>query len=282
MPTYNELIFKFKKELAEKNIPDQTNKLFLFELCNESNVDLYMNMDKQAKPEIVDKFETGMRRILNNEPMNYVLGFCWFFGYKFNVSNDVLIPRYETEELVANTLSYLDDNFQEYDTIKLVDVGTGSGAIAITLACEEPRLSVMATDISKEAIEVAKDNALYNNANVKFLVGSMLDPLIEDNIMVDVLVSNPPYIPNSEILETSVVDFEPKVALFGGEDGLYFYNEILSKAHNIINKNGLIAFEMGYDQAVPLTNLARKYYPNSTIEVVKDINAKDRMLFIKL
>ena len=282
MITYNNLLFKYKRKLEEADISTQTGKLFLFELCNEREIDLYLKMDEDADTEIVEKFTDGMTRILNHEPMNYVLGYCWFFGYKFYVSNNVLIPRYETEELVANTLSFIDNNYGSYDKIKLIDVGTGSGAIAISLANDEPKLIVKASDISEEAISMAKRNALENNANVEFLVGSMLDPFINNNDKVDIIVSNPPYIPNKELLERSVVDFEPNVALFGGEDGLYFYNEILSKAHLILNDNGLIAFEMGYNQSDKLVEMAKSYFPGSKIEVIKDINAKDRMLFIKL
>ena len=282
METYNQLLFKYKNELRENNISDQTSKLFLFELCNELDIDLYMNIDSEANEVIIKKYNEGIKRILNQEPMNYVLGYCWFFGYKFIVSNDVLIPRYETEELVVNTLSYIDNYYESYDTIDLIDVGTGSGAIAISLACEEPKLKVSASDISAGAIDVAKKNAKTNNSNVEFMVGSMLDPFINNNIKVDIIVSNPPYIPSSETLESSVVDFEPNIALFGGEDGLYFYNEILSKASLVLNDNGLIAFEIGFDQAVNITNLAKKYFNNSKIDVVKDINGKDRMLFIKL
>ena len=282
METYNQLLFKYKDELKENNISDQTSKLFLFELCNELDIDLYMNIDSEANEVVIKKYNEGIKRILNQEPMNYVLGYCWFFGYKFIVSNDVLIPRYETEELVVNTLSYIDNYYGSYDTIDLIDVGTGSGAIAISLACEEPKLKVSASDISDGAIDVAKKNAKTNNSNVEFMVGSMLDPFINNNIKVDIIVSNPPYIPSSEALESSVVDFEPNIALFGGEDGLYFYNEILSKASLVLNDNGLIAFEIGFDQAVNITNLAKKYFNNSKIDVVKDINGKDRMLFIKL
>ena len=282
METYNQLLFKYKNELRENNISDQTSKLFLFELCNELDIDLYMNIDSEANKVVIKKYNEGIKRILNQEPMNYVLGYCWFFGYKFIVSNDVLIPRYETEELVVNTLSYIDNYYKSYDTIDLIDVGTGSGAIAISLACEEPKLKVSASDISDGAIDVAKKNAKTNNSNVEFMVGSMLDPFINNNIKVDIIVSNPPYIPSSEALESSVVDFEPNIALFGGEDGLYFYNEILSKASLVLNDNGLIAFEIGFDQAVNITNLAKKYFNNSKIDVVKDINGKDRMLFIKL
>lgn len=280
MANYNELLFKYRHELEKKDIPFQTAKLFLYELCNERDVDLYTNINKEASQEIIALFEDGIKRILNYEPMNYVLGYAWFYGYKLEVNNDVLVPRYETEELVSNVLSYLDKNFRDYKQISLVDIGTGSGAIAISLAKEEPKLKVIATDISKEAVAVAERNAKKNAVDMSFYVGNMLDPLIDNNIKVDVILCNPPYIPLEEDLEVSVKDFEPNIALFGGLDGLKFYCEVFEKANQILNDKALLAFEIGYDQKDRLESLAKIAFPNAIIKTHKDINGKDRMLFI--
>ena len=281
MSTYNQLIHKYKKQLIEKGQYAEVARAFLFELCNEENVNLYMDLDKPALNKIEEKYEAGMLRIMNNEPMNYVLGYSYFYGYKMIVNDDVLIPRYETEELVGLILNRYDRYFKG-QKINLCDVGTGSGAIAIALKKEEDNLNVYASDISKEAIEVAKQNAINNDCNIAFMVGSMLDPYIEKGIKVDILVSNPPYIKQDEVLESSVVDYEPHVALFGGDDGLKFYRLIFESAHLIVAENGLLFFEMGYDQKENLTALARQYFKNAQIEVFKDINNKDRMLMIKL
>lgn len=281
MATYNQLIHKYTKTFNEKGLSANMLKAFIFELCNEENVNLYLDMDKQAKDVIEEKFEKGVIRLLNEEPMNYVLGYSYFYGYKMIVNKDVLIPRYETEELVGMILSKYDEYFQKQD-VKVCDVGTGSGAIAIALKKEEAHMDVYASDISSEAIEVAKQNAKNNDAGVHFMVGSMLDPYIENNIKVDILVSNPPYIKLDEVLENSVKDYEPHLALFGGDDGLKFYREIFENAHKIIAPNGLLCFEMGYDQKENLTNLAKSYFKDANINVYKDINKKDRMLIIKL
>lgn len=281
MPTYNQLIHKYSKQLEQKGLSLETSKAFLFELCNEYNVNLYLDMDNEVIDIINTRFEDGINRILNDEPMNYVLGYSYFYGYKFVVNKDVLIPRPETEELVCLILSKYDEYFKG-QKINICDVGTGSGAIAISLAKEESNLNVYASDISNEAIEVAKLNAKNNDVNINFMCGSMLDPYIENNIKVDILVSNPPYIKQDEVLEASVVDHEPHVALFGGQDGLKFYREIFENAHRIINEKGMLFFEIGYDQKENLTSLAKQYFENAHIEVFKDINGKDRMLFIKL
>ena len=281
MPTYNQLIHKYSKQLEQKGLSLETSKAFLFELCNEYNVNLYLDMDNEVIDIINTRFEDGINRILNDEPMNYVLGYSYFYGYKFVVNKDVLIPRPETEELVCLILSKYDEYFKG-QKINICDVGTGSGAIAISLAKEESNLNVYASDISNEAIEVAKLNASNNDVNINFMCGSMLDPYIENNIKVDILVSNPPYIKQDEVLEASVVDYEPHVALFGGQDGLKFYREIFENAHKIINEKGMLFFEIGYDQKENLTSLAKQYFENAHIEVFKDINGKDRMLFVKL
>lgn len=281
MITYNKLIHEYRKQFREKALPEETVKAFLFELCNEFNINLYLDLDKEVNKELLEKFESGITRILNNEPMNYVLGYSYFYGYKMIVNKDVLIPRVETEELVALILSQYDEYYNN-QKIDICDVGTGTGAIAIALKKEEDNLNVYASDISEDALNVARENAKNNDCQISFLQGSMLEPYIDNNITVDILVSNPPYIKTSEQIETSVYDFEPHIALFGGEDGLKYYREILENAHKIMPNKGLIFFEMGYDQKERLSELARKYYPDSEIKVFKDINNKDRMFMLKI
>lgn len=281
MITYNNLIHKYKKEFIDKNLSPDTAKVFLFELCNEENVNLYLELDNEVNSSIFTKFEAGITRLLNNEPLNYVLGYSYFYGYKMIVNEDVLIPRCETEELVCLILSKYDE-FYKNKKINICDVGTGSGAIAISLKKEEDNMKVYASDISESALVVAKTNAKNNDADITFLCGSMLEPYIENNIKVDILVSNPPYIKSIETIDASVFDYEPHIALFGGDDGLKFYKDIFVNAHKIMADNGLLFFEMGYDLADALSSLANQYFPNAQISVLKDINNKDRMLMIKL
>ena len=211
--------------------------------------------------------------------MQHILGYEYFYGYKFIVNENVLIPRPETEELVANVLAYYDEFFGG-QKVQLCDIGTGSGAIAISLKKEEDNLQVTASDISEEAIATAKKNAENLKADVTFLVGDMCEPLIEQNLKVDILVSNPPYIPLHEEVEHSVKDFEPHVALFGGEDGLKFYRIIFERSKYLLKEKNMLAFEMGYNQKEKLMSLAEEYFPQSRIEVIKDMSGKNRMLFI--
>ena len=276
MTSYNDLLYRYKKEMDLNTL-----RAFLFELCNDENVNLYLEKDNEARKSIVDKYESGVKRLIEGEPLNYVLGYSYFYGYRLKVDEAVLIPRFETEELVGRVLSGYDEYFKD-QKIDLADVGTGSGAIAIALKKEEDNLNVYASDISKEALEVAILNAQNNQADIRFFEGSMLKPLIENNIKLDILVSNPPYIRNDEVVEHSVRDYEPNVALFGGDDGLKFYRIIFEDAHKVLKERSMMFFEMGYDQKENLTALAREFFPSADINVYKDINNKDRMLVIKL
>ena len=278
MSTYSDLLNEYKKVFDDK----ETLRAFLFELCNEYDINLYLEKDNKADKRVEDRFISGVKELVLNKPLNYVLGYSYFYGYKMFVNKDVLIPRFETEELVGLILAKIDSECINKDNLVLADVGTGSGAIAIALKKEEPGLDVYASDISKEALEVAKKNAIYNKANINFLEGSMLDPLIEKELKLDILVSNPPYIKNDEILDNSVKDYEPHVALFGGDDGLKFYRLIFKDVNKVMKKDGMLFFEMGYDQKDNLVSLAKEYFKDAYIEVFKDINKKDRMLFIKL
>lgn len=282
MNSYRNVLRQAQKRLVEKGRSEQTALLFLLELCNSKAQDLYMMYEEEMPKAIEEAFVNGIERIAAGVPMQHILGFEWFYGRRFVVSEHVLIPRPETEELVSNVLGTMDEFFEDQKELTLIDVGTGSGAIAISLKAEEPQLHVYASDISEDAIEVAKQNAKNNEVDVTFFVGDMLQPFIDQGLKVDILVSNPPYIKADEVLEDTVVDFEPHVALFGGNDGLFFYRIILENAHKVIKKDAIIAFEMGYDLGDSLSTLAKEFFPNAKIEVVKDLYENDRMLIIQV
>ncbi len=279
MSSYRELLTKAQEQTLEAGLGEQAALFYLLELTDMKSHNLYMEMDQEADEELAKKYQEGIKRLLSGEPLGHILGFEWFYGYRFHVSEDVLIPRPETEELVGYVLAAYDEMFEGQDVIAC-DIGTGSGAIAISLKLEEPRFHIIASDISEKALEVARKNAKDLDANVSFLCGSMLEPLIERNVKVDVLVSNPPYIKSDAQMEKSVVDFEPHVALFGGEDGLKFYRMIFEDAHKVLKEKAFMAFEMGYDQKDDLMALAKQYFPNARIEAIQDMNRKDRMLFV--
>ena len=280
--TYNQLLSKYKQEIKEYNIDIGTIKYYLYELCQYYNIDLYLNIDKEVDTRIYKLFIDNINRIYKYEPIAYILGYCWFYGYRIIVNKDVLIPRYETEELVVNVLNYLDKYYQDYDHISLGDICCGSGAISIALQKEEPKLTIYSSDISKEAIDIALINSKENDCHIKYYIGDMLDPIINDRIKLDIVVCNPPYIGDNEILDESIINYEPDIALFGGVKGLKYYKELLSKIDLVINPKGLIALEIGFQQSKDIVDLINFYITNCDIEIIKDINNKERMIFIKL
>lgn len=278
MLTYREVL-KINEQYAIDNSKEDSGvKLLMLHFSNLSSTDLLLSMDKVIPEEVYQNFLYGVDRyITKNIPVQHIIGYEYFYGHKFKVNSDVLIPRFETEELVANVLMYYDEIFNS-KPVKVADVGTGSGCLAITLSLEEKQMDVTATDISEAALAVALENNDTLGANVAFLQGDMLKPLKGKKF--DILVSNPPYIPNNEYVENLVVDNEPRVALFGGVDGLNFYRIILDGASEILNDHYLIAFEHAYNKAKELKKLIKKHLKDVEIIQKKDLQGKDRMTFI--
>lgn len=222
-----------------------------------------------------DKLEDGIKRLNNGEPVQYIVGNVDFYGYKINVNKNVLIPRFETEELVFKTINLIKKIFNE--NIKILDIGTGSGCISIALKKEIPGLDITAVDISEDALVVAKNNALENNCEINF-VKSDLFSNIDDKY--DLIISNPPYISYDEQIMDIVKKNEPHLALYAKNNGLYFYEEIIKNSSNYLNDKNIIAFEIGYLQANEIKKMAHKYYPNANIIIEKDMQEKDRFVFI--
>lgn len=222
-----------------------------------------------------DKLEDGIKRLNNGEPVQYIVGNVDFYGYKINVNKNVLIPRFETEELVFKTINLIKKNLNE--NIKVLDIGTGSGCISIALKKEIPGLDITAVDISEDALVVAKNNALENNCEINFIKSDLFNNI--DN-KYDLIISNPPYISYDEQIMDIVKKNEPHLALYAKNNGLYFYEEIIKNSSNYLNDKNIIAFEIGYLQANEIKKMAHKYYPNSNIIIEKDMQEKDRFVFI--
>lgn len=228
--------------------------------------------------EYLEKYYVGnineaYKRLENGEPVQYIVGNVDFYGNIFEVNKNVLIPRFETEQLVSETF----EKIKSMGNINIADLGTGTGCIAITLSklldCE-----VDAVDISNGALEVAKKNNKINNAKVNFYLGDMLEPL---NKKYDVIISNPPYIAYDENIMEIVKNNEPHLALYADNDGLACYEKILSTCGKYLNDKALIAFEIGQTQGQRIKEMAHKYL-NCEVEIKKDLNNLDRFIFIKL
>ena len=278
---YREYIKEGRERLYKSGQGEQAAQLLMVELCRHKGINLYLDMEEPIDESIRVDYLEAIHEMEKGKPLSYVLGYESFYGYDFMVNEDVLIPRPETEELVGLVLSLYDEHFSDRDHVDVFDVATGSGAIGITLNLEERKMDVIASDISAKAIDVAYQNNEKLGGHVQFIVGDMLEPFIDRDLHCDICVCNPPYIPSDEQMEHSVVDYEPHVALFGGEDGLKFYRELFEKADQVLRPRSFLAFEIGYDQRETLSALAERYFPDAKIQVHKDMSGKDRMLTIE-
>ncbi|MBQ9519889.1 MAG: peptide chain release factor N(5)-glutamine methyltransferase [Acholeplasmatales bacterium] len=276
--TYQKFI-KLKQNEAIENDKEESAVVLLLEAVTKlETYELYVKMSEEIEEDIVNKFNEIFDKYLHdNKPIQYLIGYTTFYGYDFIVNDSVLIPRCETEELVENVLYRYDEHFKG-KIVDVCDLATGSGCIAISLAKEEKNMRVIATDISPEALEVARKNNEKMGAAVKFFEGDMLAPL--GDMKFDIFVSNPPYIPEEEEVMSLVKDNEPNIALFGGSDGMKFYKIILSGLKPHLKEKAMIAFEHGYDKKDEMQKLAKFYFPKAKVETLKDLEGKDRMTFI--
>mgnify|MGYP000882283035 FL=1 len=222
-----------------------------------------------------DDLNSAIKKLENGEPVQYIVGEVDFYGIKIKVNKNVLIPRFETEELVFKTIKYIKKCFEK--PIKIVDLGTGSGCIAIALKKKMPDNFVSAVDISKEALAVANENALLNEVDINFYLGNMLKPL---SGKYDCIISNPPYIDYAEEIMDIVKNQEPHLALYAKNKGLEYYEVILKDARKYLNDQYLIAFEIGALQAKDIKKMAQTYLSNSLIKIEQDMQGRDRFIFI--
>ena len=235
----------------------------------------YSSPEADELLKVSNNIEKDYEKLLKQYPIQYLIGYVNFYGYKINVDENVLIPRYETEFLVEKTIKYSKELFN--NKVDILDIGTGSGAIAIALN-KELRSNVTACDISEEALKIAKNNAIENDSNIDFVKSDIYSNI---NGKFDVIISNPPYIGIDEEVMDSVKKYEPHIALYGEDNGLYFYKKILKNARNFLKDKYLIAFEIGYWQGNEIVNIAREYFNDAIIFVEKDLSGKDRYIFIK-
>lgn len=228
-----------------------------------------------------DAYWENVEELIQGVPIQHLTGSEEFYGRTFQVSPSVLIPRPETEELMAETLKLKRELFGN-EEVQAADIGTGSGVIAITLKCELPEAEVMATDISEEALFVAERNAEALDADVHFTKGDLATPLAGRKW--DIILSNPPYIAHHEAagLADTVRDFEPHEALFADHNGLAAYEQLAKQLPTLMNRPGIIALEIGSSQSAAVTELFENAMPDARVYSKKDINKHDRMVFCVL
>ena len=252
---------------------------FLLMYMLDESPQLFSNsFSEQLSQENEEKyFSLIEKHIKEDVPLSHLVGFEYFYDRKFKVTKDVLSPRMETEELIYKVVEYVKST--KKNNLKILDLCTGSGIIAITLKKELSQFSidVVASDISEEAIKVAKENAQVHDATIKFIQSDIFDNIADK---FDIIVSNPPYIDRKDevTMQDNVLKYDPHLALFAEEEGMYFYRKIIEQANDYLNENGVIFFEIGYDQKDKIIKLAD--LNGYSAEVYKDINGRDRMAFL--
>ncbi|GGB12309.1 release factor glutamine methyltransferase [Macrococcus hajekii] len=267
----SELLRPARQKLRDHSVPINGAEWLLMDLFNLSKLDIVMDRSEITQ-EMRGLYEAGVEQLAAGVPLAHITGFQLFYGRPFQVTDDVLVPRPETEELVERALAHLGGT--------VADIGTGSGCIAITLALEA-NADVLAVDISEQALTVAAHNAEKLGAEVKFLQGDLLEPIIECHIKLDMLISNPPYIAEHEktIMSDSVLNYDPHLALFADDNGLALYKRMIDDLPLVMKDNSIVLFEIGHAQGKALEKYITALYPQIDVKIEKDINQFDRIIW---
>jgi release factor glutamine methyltransferase len=272
--TARESLNHARKKLAAGNIDDAPieGELLLRQVLGLSRVELYLAMEDRLNQQQEEAFQHLIKRRLNGEPTSYIARIREFYSLDFCVNADVLIPRPETELLVEKTIALA----QECTVPVIADIGTGCGAIAITLSRHLPQAKIYATDISVAALKVARLNCFRHGVTnrICLLHGDMLEPLPEG---IDFIVANLPYVKNSEIAASS---FEPVLAFDGGIDGLREIRRLCHQVKGKLRPGGSLLLEIGYGQKEPITILLARLFPSTEIEVTPDLSGIDRLISV--
>ncbi|MCY1609645.1 peptide chain release factor N(5)-glutamine methyltransferase [Staphylococcus pettenkoferi] len=274
MASYSDVLQQAQNDAEIYGVEHASVEWLFFELLDWRRHDFIMKKDATMSEHEIAQFKRGMKRLLQGEPVQYILGYQYFYGEQFKVSPSCLIPRPETEEVMLHFVKQL----RPY--ARVVDIGTGSGNLPIMIKHLAPSTEVFVTDISSEALQVARANAAEHEVDVEFLEGNTLEPLIEQGIKVDGLISNPPYISEDEleVMGESVKRYEPQIALFAEDRGLAIYHKILKELPQVLNPEAVVTFEIGYQQGERITQLIHALYPWLNVEVVQDINGNERIV----
>lgn len=271
--TYREAIVLGEKNLQQADIADAKTDswLLLAMACKIDHTYYYMHIDEEMSEEQVREFEVLIRKRAERVPLQYITGEQEFMGLTFHVNSNVLIPRQDTETLVEEALKVIKPG------MKVMDMCTGSGCVLISILKNAHDVEGIGYDISKQAINVAKENAKFNEVPTVFERSDLFEDVVENDF--DVIVSNPPYIPTDVVatLMPEVSQFEPREALDGKGDGLYFYSKILEQCKNYMKQDGYILFEIGCEQGDAVSTMMR-LAGFSEVRVIKDLARNDRVV----
>lgn len=260
---------------AKSKVHSDHAKILLADVLGINSLELLLHLEEQVEEEKLELFKKEVEALSQNKPLQYVIGSVNFYGNRFYINENVLIPRFETEELVENTIFKAKELFNY--PVDIIDIGCGSGVIGLTLEKHLSTNSVDLIDISKEALEVSKKNIDNFNSKANIIHSDVFSNIDKK---YDIIISNPPYIKTNEEIEDIVKDNEPHIALYAGDDGLDIYRKIFQDIKNHMKDKCLIALEIGMDQREDIINLTNQYLDNVEIEIKKDLQDRDRMVFI--
>ena len=261
--------------LRRQDKEESLAKFLLMYMLDETVEQFSNKLSEELSVEQENRYFDLINKNINEDtPLSHLVGFDYFYDRKFKVTRDVLSPRMETEELIYKVLEYIKKS--KKDSFKILDLCTGSGIIAITLKKEivEKYTEIVASDISEKALSIAIENANNNNANITFIKSDLFNNI---SGKFDLIISNPPYISYKDkiTIKDNVLNYDPHLALFAEEDGIYFYRKIIENAVHYLSKDGVIFFEIGYDQKEKILELGKNN--NFIATVYKDINDRDRI-----
>lgn len=269
-------------ELLEQNPNSNSrleSKVILAKLMNVDKSFLFAHDDFEVEEELKDEYFSLINKRKNGYPLQYLLGEVEFYGYRFKVKEGVLIPRADTEILVSYIIDYINEN--NLDNYRLLEIGVGSGAIILSIAKSCPNGELIGVDISEEALKIAKENKEHLKiSNVTLIKSDLFEVFLNEPIKekFDIIVSNPPYIDKEEMGKLQKeLEYEPQIALFGGEDGLEYYKRISNDARDFLKTGGIIAFEIGLTQGESVRNILDDLGYRD-ISIIKDLEQRDRVV----
>lgn len=274
--TYREVLQWASSFLEEKQVEGKAIEYVFLARMGWNKTQWLLHMNEPISKQAYEQIQADLTKLATHYPPQYLLGFAEFYGYQFKVTEDTLIPRPETEELVEKCLQLI-----PYDqAIKLVDIGTGTGAIALTLKKERPNWQISAVDLSLKALAVAKENAEKLQTMIQFYHSDCLSEVDEQ---FEVIVSNPPYISVDEwqFMDQSVREFEPKMALFAENQGLAIYEKIAEQAKEKLTANGKIFLEIGFQQGPAVQKIFQSAFPTKQVDIYQDLSGQDRMIIVQ-
>lgn len=276
--SYREVLARASSFLEQNQLEGHMIEYVFLQRKHWNKTDYLLHMHEPITAEDQKQIDEDMAKLLAHYPPQYLIGSEVFLDYRFKVTPDTLIPRPETEELVEKCLKLTQK--QANQALKVVDVGTGTGAIAISLKDKRPTWQVSAVDLSSAALEVAKENAQQIGVALEFILSDCLDEVVGP---IDVLISNPPYISKDEyeLMDVSVREFEPKMALFAENNGLAIYEKLAKQAQSKLAKDGKIFLEIGFMQGPAVKEIFQAAFPKKQVSIHKDLFGNDRMIVVE-